>query len=410
LSRREVRESFAGVARPLWHPKIVVPIVAMIAYVLALVRVGWLAGIWNSHLVEGTIVWFMGSAVVLLFNLTKAWEKPRFFRRVVLRTLEITVFLAFFLNIFVFSLPVELVLQPVLFLLVTIPLVAGREARYKPVKEFVEALLALTGLVIASFSVIRVIKEWDQLDGSELFLEFVLPIWLTLGLLPFIYLVALYAAHESAFGRINFMLESRRSRRRAKLALLTVTLGRMRLLNGFGGYWAKEAGSAESLAEGRRVIKKFLASRRQREAEIEEEKARLVRNAGIVGTDANGRQLDEREFKETTQALRWLATCQMGWYQNHGGAYRADMLEIMNQDLTSQGLPEEHGITMHVAEDGQSWWAWRRTITGWCFAIGAAGAPPDQREFDGPEPPGGFPGEDTSWGHGAFTLESNRNW
>ena len=65
---------------------------------------------------------------------------------------------------------------------------------------------------------------------------------------------------------------------------------------------------------------------------------------------------------------------------------------------------------MRVHEAGQSWYAWRRTVTGWCFAIGAAGPPPEQWEYDGPEPPAGFPGEDPAWGSHAFSEEANRNW
>jgi hypothetical protein len=136
----------------------------------------------------------------------------------------------------------------------------------------------------------------------------------------------------------------------------------------------------------------------------------MVRYVGVPGTDDEGRRLDRREFNETTAALRWLATCQMGWHRNRGGRYRPDMLGILNHDFKSHGLPEEHGITMHVSKDGQSWWAWRQTITGWCFAIGAAGPPPDQWEFDGPEPPHAFPGKDKRWGDTRFSLPSNRNW
>lgn len=47
----------------------------------------------------------------------------------------------------------------------------------------------------------------------------------------------------------------------------------------------------------------------------------------------------------------------------------------IRSSLTRGGLPQETGITMSVAKDGQAWYAWRRTITGWCFAIGAAGSP-----------------------------------
>ena len=95
---------------------------------------------------------------------------------------------------------------------------------------------------------------------------------------------------------------------------------------------------------------------------------------------------DRRELKETIDALSKLHMYQMGCYGNLGGRYRDDLLQIIGKDLTRSGLPEESGITLRVSEDGQSWYAWRRTVTGWCFAIGAAGPPPNQWEFDGLEP------------------------
>ena len=48
-------------------------------------------------------------------------------------------------------------------------------------------------------------------------------IWLSIGFLPFIYVMAAYAAYESSFIRIDFFLSESESssRRRVKLALLT---------------------------------------------------------------------------------------------------------------------------------------------------------------------------------------------
>src|SRR5690606_9211820 len=127
---------------------------------------------------------------------------------------------------------------------------------------------------------------------------------------------------------------------------------------------------------------------------VVEEQERMRRYAGSQETDEEGRRLDRREFAATIEALRLLETCQMGWYRNHGGHYRNDLLGMLGNDLTRQGLPREHGISVLVSDDGQTWYAWRRTVTGWCFAIGASGPPPSQWEQDGPEPPHGFPGQD----------------
>ena len=100
----------------------------------------------------------------------------------------------------------------------------------------------------------------------------------------------------------------------------------------------------------------------------------------------------------------------MGWHRNRGGRYRDDLLKMIGDDFTRQGLPKESGIALRVSSDGQAWYAWRRTVTGWCFAIGAAGPPPEQWEYDGPEPPHGFPGRDRTWGERPFSDQVNRNW
>jgi hypothetical protein len=410
LTKRDVRSSIRELARTARSPQILVPFLLMLIYVGALAHIGWRIGLWNMNLIKGTVVWFIVSGVVLLMNSAEAGRERRFFRRTALRTLEATVFVEFVTNLFVLSLPAELVLQPAIVFLVGVSVVGAGEKRYNAAKRLVDGLLAVVGVGLATFSVVQLVRQWSDLDKSASLLEFALPVWLTLGLLPFIYFMALYAGYELSFKRIDLMVKNRATRRRAKLALVTTMQVRVHSLSTFTGDCAEKVASAVSFSEARSIIKDCRASRQEWEAAIEEEQARLKRYAGVAGTDTEGRQLDRREFKETTRALRWLATCQMGWYSNPGNRYRADLFEILADSFSWQGLPSEHGITLYVARDGQSWWAWRRTVTGWCFAIGAARPPPDQWEFDGPQPPKGFPGEDKSWGEGPSAPASTRNW
>jgi hypothetical protein len=69
------------------------------------------------------------------------------------------------------------------------------------------------------------------------------------------------------------------------------------------------------------------------------------------------------------------------------------LLPIVDFHFPRDGLPENHGVEMYVPRDGQRWYAMRRAVTSWWFAIGAAGPPPDQWLYDGPHPPRGFPAE-----------------
>lgn len=130
-------------------------------------------------------------------------------------------------------------------------------------------------------------------------------------------------------------------------------------------------------------------------AALRDQENRLKKFAGVTGTDQEGRQLDQREFAETKDALQYISTAQMGWYTDPENRYRGDLVALLEP---FPGLSKEHGIVLEVSSDGRSWWAYRRTITGWCFAIGADGPPPNEWLYDGPDPPGGFPGEAAAWG------------
>jgi hypothetical protein len=157
------------------------------------------------------------------------------------------------------------------------------------------------------------------------------------------------------------------------------------------------------------VIHDFRDAQAQAAREATEAADRLVRYAGVDGVDDEGCRLDRREFDETTTTLLRLATCHMGWYDRQS-RYKSDLFELLEQDFVRRGLPEDHGIEQRISKNGKTWFAWRRTVTGWVFAIGASDVPPNQWQYDGPEPPTGFPGEDPAWGAHPFELDRCRNW
>jgi hypothetical protein len=170
-----------------------------------------------------------------------------------------------------------------------------------------------------------------------------------------------------------------------------------------------ELARTKSVREGLKIVADYRRSLREAEAAKKRAADRLRDNAGLIGTDEEGRQLDQREFAETCDVLDWIATSQIGWYRNRSeGGYRPEMLETLASYITSHGLPADHGIHLAVSKNRKAWYAWRRTVSGWCFAIGSAKASPDEWRYDGAEPPTGYPGKDPSWGPAPF--EQTINW
>lgn len=134
-------------------------------------------------------------------------------------------------------------------------------------------------------------------------------------------------------------------------------------------------------------------------AEVERRKA--SREALWVDSDEvdeQGRRRDQREFIATRSSLRFLHTSQMGSH-NNTGRYDADRLSLVESRFVKDGLPADHGIEMRVRDDGQAWWAWRRTISGWYLGIGAVGPTPSQWFYDAADAPSSGPdGDPEGWG------------
>ena len=409
-SKPTIRSAVKRVMERLCQPAILILLSAMFMWIGLEIAVGTRLSLWNMDLAKSTVVWTVGSATLLCLNCVKAAKEPNFFKRIMLGALAVTVFVEFFVNLHVFSLPVELVLQLVIIILVMGAAVSGARRQDEKIKNTCEVLFGLIILWMLFYSVRQTHLRWGQIDTQSLCLELGLPIWLTLGIVPYLFLFSIILAYDSAFRRINALDAQMTAKWRACVTLLCSFHVRFRDLNGFTAYWLNSLAKAANIRAAHEVIREFRQRRRETALAEQVKLERLRRNAGMQGTDDEGRCLDQREFQETMDALMWLHTCQNGWYERSGGRYREDLLSILGDSFVRHGLPEGSGITLHVSQDGQSWYAWRRTVTGWCFAIGAQGPPPNCWEHDGSEPPKGFPGEDSVWGDHPYSDYCNPNW
>ncbi len=412
LSRRDLRASFGGVARAAASPKLLAPVTLFIAWVAGLVFVAARLGLWDPARATDTAFWLVTVGVVLFGNFDRVSKEKSFFREKAAAAVRVSVFIEVFSEVFVLGLVAEFLLQPAFVVLGSMSVVAGQNPENKPVKRLADGLLLIATASLLLYGATSLVHNWSSLDKGDLLRQFALPVWLAVGVLPCVYLVGLVSAYELAFMRIGWKSQGKWwPSTRAKLVLLTSFRFRAAGVGAFAGPWQFKLAQSTSFADGRRVIREFRQAVKEEAEQAVADEERLVRYAGVDGVDVDGRRLDRREFEATARALRWVGTCQMGRHRREDwGRYRADLLDFALDGYAGRDLPKPHGVEMRVSDDGQKWYAWRRTISGWVFAIGAAGAPPDQWEYDGPEPPSGFPGDSHEWGEEPFTMGANVNW
>ena len=404
--RNKIISSVGGALVTLTKPSILVPLLLYVGWIFAAAAGAGRLGLWDSNLLKTTILWLVLSGLALVMNLNDAINKPGFFRRAVLKTLGVAAVVAFLSALKSFPLWIEIPAQTLAVLFAVVAVLAERKPEHAPIGKLANGYLAIFGLSALIWSLAHLMGNWSSLDQGIVVREFLLPIWLTPVALLFVYGFAVLAAYQGFFRRMRIWNKDGPLLRQRLAVMVRANgrLGRLRLLSGLG---IQRIARTHTFRQAWNELGSLKDEARQRVEEEAAAKRRLIENAGVSGTDDSGRQLDQREHAETRNALRWLATCHMGHYRNGEQAYRADLLPIVESHFARDGLPENHGVETYVTRNGQHWYATRQAVTGWWFAIGAAGPPPDQWVYDGLRPPQGFPAEPEWDRSGGGTASAN---
>jgi len=261
LSRRDLRSSLGGVLKVAIHPKILILLGAMGIWVGMELSWGTRSNLWTTSLTTDTMLWLFTSGMLLLGNYEDAAERG-FVRRVAFQTLGVTALIQTYVNAVVMPLALELLLQPVAFVLGALGVLSARSADYKTARRPIALLTGLVGVGLLVFVSATLVATWGSANKNELLREAGLPIWLTIGFIPFVYAFAVFAGYEAAFVRIDMARSPSRSRRGPKLALLFGLGVNARLIRQFVGRWPYRLTSASSFSSRRRLLRNFKQERR----------------------------------------------------------------------------------------------------------------------------------------------------
>jgi hypothetical protein len=123
-------------------------------------------------------------------------------------------------------------------------------------------------------------------------------------------------------------------------------------------------------------------------------KEREARYAGSKGLDAEGRRLDRRGFDEAKQLLFNVSAYQFGSHKR-SGRYAASRAELD----PGGHLLEGREVELRTSEDGQEYWAWVVTPTGFIFGIAGRVGDHPVWQYQGEEPPEGGVDSHADWRH-----------
>jgi hypothetical protein len=267
LGFRQGRKAVHPLLRIALSRQILIPFFLMVAWVSAAAWAAYRLSIWDFALTTGTVIWFGTAAVVLFFKSTDALKEHHFFRQRAAATLGATAVTSAYVSLVPLDLWAEALLQPFLALVAILSAFAGRQEQYKGLARVLNYLLACFGLGLVIYVSNGLVRNWSSTDKSNLLRGVVLPVWLTAGLIPYIYLLALFSTYQSAVTGVKMRTDLSRGERLRIWLVLTSSLGfDGRAIRGFRDQWAQRLAAASTFREGRRVLRQYRAAWGERQS------------------------------------------------------------------------------------------------------------------------------------------------
>jgi hypothetical protein len=365
--RRYLKKSALGVLAAMFQWKIVVYFSGLVVWAAVLVFVAWGLGWWNLALTLETVFVLVSVGFPMLGRAATMESGALIVRRSLRDAVGPTALFLFYVNLESFPLGVELILQAVVVFLAILAAVLGANLNAQRAARNTASVLGILVIASAVWTTVQVIMQLGQTDWWEVLRLFLTTLLLPLFLIPYYYLAAFLS-----FAEKNILMAGAGSNPKPKVRATFAYLIGLRLSVRWASRWRwndHEIFQSPSFREGLRRMRNFRAVVRAADQAEAERLAALDRFAGVEGVDAEGAQLDRREFQLTKDTLEEVWLQEIGIYQRNGDRFTSEAALRAVTD-SRFAWPNPDSFVFEVSEDGQIWRCWRQMPSGSFLAVG----------------------------------------
>lgn len=197
--KADIRASFAEVLRALFQPMIVGPLMLAAIYAGGEISVLWLMNWWSIANLKSTVLWLVTFAFVSMFEIASIKDHAIGLSKIARDIITVTTMFLFITELHSFSLLVEIVALPVLTFLVLLSEFAKLKPEHATVSKLLGTIVGLIGIGYFAFSVWATAAKFAETATWANALEFLIPIALSFGFLPFLYVWRVWVVYNSTF-------------------------------------------------------------------------------------------------------------------------------------------------------------------------------------------------------------------
>ncbi|MDA4845460.1 hypothetical protein [Hoeflea poritis] len=218
--KAELRSALVSVLKAFVSPKILFIFVGLFVYVAAISYLLWLIGVWDISLLKATILWTIGAGIAGIFEVISLRDTRKLLSKAIRSQLGVIIFVEYVVTFQTFNLMVELLILPVLTFLVLLLSVSEGKPENEFATRFLNTLLSVFGLSLLIIGFTSIWFDPDSFWNTRTLKDFLLPILLSLLILPFHFALITLITFETRFIGLNFQLKDASLRSSAKRCAL----------------------------------------------------------------------------------------------------------------------------------------------------------------------------------------------
>ncbi len=207
LKFKNIRSAVFGIVKNIFKVSMLKIFLAFALWLICIVYFLNKTNLWEKDQFTATILWYFLSGSVLLLRPVDIKEVSHF-RYYITDTLKVTIIFEFIAVVDTFNFFIEFILIIPLFTLCSLMLAFAEnenknknknKKEYEDTIKFLNALLSIIGAIIFFKATLFISKNPQSFYNYQTIRNFILPMLLTAGSIPFYYLLHCYATYESSF-------------------------------------------------------------------------------------------------------------------------------------------------------------------------------------------------------------------
>jgi len=203
LSNSSVRHSAKELLRSFVQPAVLILVALMGTYTVGMTWILAQVDLWTPLLMKDTLYWFVAIGATTTFSMVSAREATGVTRRLVVDNVKVVVLLEVVLTTYTFSLPVELILVPLIGLIAGMDALAESQPDTKRASRLLKAVQGLISLGILYFAFSQAIADINDIRSMAMLRQVLLPILLSIGCVPGVALLLVYVKYQRLFANLD---------------------------------------------------------------------------------------------------------------------------------------------------------------------------------------------------------------